>query len=442
MADTKWLLLRHQAWSCVKEVPRPLQAAMGCRRLVVSLRTRDLAKAQARRWEALAAFARQFAEAKRESGPSDPVEIGLAWKDTLARLRANDPATVRVFGAENYNWYHDDSEDPSVPVQQRALANAEQELSDLAGHLRDAKGPEQASLMVDVARGRATPLLLHVDMWLAEGGDAGPYNERTKGQHRADMTALGAWLRTAGVPETVEAVTRQVAGRHVNARMSAPGVSRATVNRKVSAASGYWRWLIKRGHASDNPWSGQSLAKARASDPQGPTKKRPFTDAEMVRLLAGDADAELADAMRMAALTGARIEALFRIRVRDVRDDSVIMVPPQKKEPHARPVPIHPDLRGIVARRCEGKAADAYLFHEAGPLRPGRERSMAVSKRFGHYRKRMGVHEQSEGARQSAVDFHSFRRWFATEAERAGVPRETVAAVIGHAGGSGASDVR
>jgi integrase len=59
-------------------------------------------------------------------------------------------------------------------------------------------------------------------------------------------------------------------------------------------------------------------------------------------------------------------------------------------------------------------------------------RTMADSKRFAYYRKRLGVNDKRPGARRSKVNFHSFRRWFATKAEEAGQRENVVAAIMGH----------
>ncbi len=40
--------------------------------------------------------------------------------------------------------------------------------------------------------------------------------------------------------------------------------------------------------------------------------------------------------------------------------------------------------------------------------------------------------DKRSGQRRSLVNFHSFRRWFVTEAQRAGVPESTIASVVGH----------
>jgi hypothetical protein len=40
--------------------------------------------------------------------------------------------------------------------------------------------------------------------------------------------------------------------------------------------------------------------------------------------------------------------------------------------------------------------------------------------RFGRYMRRLGLAEIRDGHRRSLVNFHSFRRWFATKVEQAG----------------------
>jgi integrase len=74
-------------------------------------------------------------------------------------------------------------------------------------------------------------------------------------------------------------------------------------------------------------------------------------------------------------------------------------------------------LKSLVQRRISNRPGDAYLF----PDLPGdNNRTMAISKRFGYYRKRLGVDDTRPGAKRSKINFHSFRRWFATKVEEAG----------------------
>ena len=95
----------------------------------------------------------------------------------------------------------------------------------------------------------------------------------------------------------------------------------------------------------------------------------------------------------------------------------------------ARKVPIHPDLIEIVRRRTYGKKPQDWLFHE---LVKERDPSDVYGKRFAKYREKLGVDDKREGRRRSLVNFHSFRRWFVTEAERAGQPESTISQVVGH----------
>ena len=101
-----------------------------------------------------------------------------------------------------------------------------------------------------------------------------------------------------------------------------------------------------------------------------------------------------------------------------------------------RRVPIHSALAEVVSRRCDHQPAAQWLFPEAPEARGGRQRSAAISKRFGRYRQACGVHDGVDGARQSLVDFHSWRRWFITTARNAGIDRAVVAAVVGHTVGN------
>jgi integrase len=98
-----------------------------------------------------------------------------------------------------------------------------------------------------------------------------------------------------------------------------------------------------------------------------------------------------------------------------------------------RVVPIHTAVWPIVQMRIAGKAADAFVFDELGPLpSPGQPRSAAAVKAFGRYRAAVGVDDRREGQRRSLVNFHSFRRTFVTLAEQAGQPETTIRSVVGH----------
>ena len=153
----------------------------------------------------------------------------------------------------------------------------------------------------------------------------------------------------------------------------------------------------------------------------------------MIILLAGNAKQELADAIRVAALSGMRMEEIYRLTVADCAGGN-FNIRRSKTMAGVRLVPIHSALSEIVARRMEGKLPAKYFFHEAAADR--RVRSANLSHTFTSYRQSVGVHEKKAGFRQSHVDFHSLRRWFVTKARNAGIDRAVVAAVVGHEAGN------
>lgn len=419
MADTRWLERRAHTWHVVMDVPRPLRAVMGKKRLVRSLKTHDLLQAQIRRFDVVAEFKAQIAAAQNGQGKDSLTQDAMEWRRHLAEAgiwdAKNPPAGQKDGG----------------PWGESAESSTRGHIVDAAERIEERHGEAAALRFHAIATGKETPMLHHVDAWLAEGGQKGPLRPRTERQYRSDVGALEAWLRSVDLTATVEAVTKRVAGRYVSEAMVAGKVDRKTANRKISAASAYWRWLVKRGHVEANPWTGQSLTKAPQGQRGGKARKRPFTEEEARTLLKGPADQELSDAMRIAALSGMRLEEIYRLTVERC-GDGWFRVRGAKTEAGERDVPMHSALAAIVARRTKGKPPTAFLFPEAGAPREGRERSMAVSKRFGHYRQRLHVHDRAEGQRQSAVDFHSWRRWFITMAEQAGQPPHIISAVVGH----------
>lgn len=426
-------------WHFERDFPAPLREVIGQRRLVKSLGTHDLAMARSLRAEALAEWERTVREARAKTGTNDLVERGLAWRKRMERISAGDRrAIVNSFGTDP-SWQYAGPDRPPLTEQEAAAGYTDHALDALADDLRDSgRGPD-AAVLLDVAYGRATPLLHYVDAWLAEGGRKGPLQPRTALQYRSDLARLDTWCRAAGIPVTVEAITPRIAGRYITETMVAREVDPNTGNRWISAASTYWRWMGRRAGVEANPWTNQSLAKA-AAHRTGERAKRPFTDGEMALLLSGDPGEEMADAIRVAALSGMRREEVYRLTVADCAA-GWFDVRESKTAAGVRRVPVHSGLSAIVARRVDGKAARDFLFHEAGVVRPNRQRSDAMGKRFGRYRQAQGVHSAREDRRQSAVDFHSLRRWFITTARNARQDRAMVAAVVGHEAGNITDDV-
>ncbi|RRN67849.1 integrase [Agrobacterium deltaense] len=257
---------------------------------------------------------------------------------------------------------------------------------------------------------------------------------RTKGDDERAIKLLKRWCAEKEVEPFLQSFpSKKLAVRFVDdLRSLEPKLSPVTLNKYINRLSRYWQWLEKREEVSLDVWRGLALAVPSIAHGE---RERPFTKDEMVKLLSGETSQAMHDLMRIAALTGCRLDPIVCLRVKDCRDTGVFVFKPQKKEKAERLCPIHSDLAEIVERRTQGKAPDDPFFPEwPGPKNTDskRERSFKTSNQFTAYARSIGVREELEGRRRSLINFHSFRRWFITEAERAGQPETLIAAVVGH----------
>lgn len=264
----------------------------------------------------------------------------------------------------------------------------------------------------DIAQSVATPLEPLIEGWLAELD----IEARSKGDHQRAVNELLAWCRETNRRQTIEAVDRKAAGAYVSHLLGMGLDRQKTVSKRLWSLSSLWRYLISKGHTEANVWRGHGIGQQGRSG-RDKVPERPFTPAEVHKLMTGPAEPALADLMRLALFSGARIEELALLRVRDIdgKDQTMALHADPKSPASRRTVPIHSEVWPIIAGRIEAKAADAYLLDELGPApKEGRQRSMAISKAFGRYRETVGVDDTRPGQRRSLVNFHSFRRTFVT----------------------------
>ncbi|WP_328734993.1 DUF6538 domain-containing protein [Falsiroseomonas selenitidurans] len=423
MPDTRWIEQRRQGWYCVKEVPRPLREVVGRARLVKSLGTRSLGEAQLRRWAVLADWERQLAVARRKPQSDALADEALAWREEFARVREGLSSVL----AEGAVPDDEDAIGAQVLFLEGQLVDRARGLeASLATGLGAARAKAKVAGFFDTALGRASPLDAHVEAWLAEGGKNGPVVPSVALSYRRAVAEFSGWCAAEGRPTTLEAVTRASAGAFAS-HLLTTGRQRPTLNNIIAALSAYWTWLgRRRGFSTDNPWKGQMLAEGGQRGEL--EQERPFSDAEVALLLSGPADPVLADAMRIAALSGMRIAELHELRVSDCADGAFRVKKSKTANGAGRHVPMHPDLALAVARLSLGKAPEDYLL--PGPAKGCRYD--AISDRFRRYQKARRVYDKDDGRRRSVVNWHSWRRWFVMKAERAGVPETTVALVVGH----------
>ena len=157
-----------------------------------------------------------------------------------------------------------------------------------------------------------------------------------------------------------------------------------------------------------------------------------------MKVLSGDFTprytAILHDLVKLALVTGARLDELCALKATDVhkqQDGWWIDIQQGKTEAAVRKVPVHGSAVHVLERR---KGSRGFLFEGLVPGGPDKKRSWNMSKTFGRYTHKLDLKEERQ-------TFHSLRKTFVEVMEAAEVPLSTVQLIIGHARQSLALDV-
>ena len=393
-------------------VPKALQGTIGCTRLKRALHTDSPANAERIKHAVIHELKATLAAAERPR--EGIVGEAMGWRQDIEALQGRERDTLELV------------------------------LLDRAEEVEAKAGLPAAREFVAIAHGEATPIGSLLNTYLASSGLA----LRTQDGIKRTVRVYEEWAGANREPTSIEGINRKVAGRFVSGHLL-PRMEPQSAGTYTKFLSGYWRFLEGKGYAEANPWTGQlqGVKQARKrrsllldSGANGGGGKRPYTDEEARTLLYADADnatdRRTLDLVWIGALSGMRIDEICGLKVRDCTGGWFDVNADGKGKTAAakRRVPIHSQLRAVVARRTADKAPGAYLFDDL-PVPPAgsiRERSMPASKAYTRLRRRLGIDERVEGQRQSNVDFHSWRRWFIRKAKDAGQQPWTIADVVGH----------
>jgi integrase len=416
-SDKRYLEKHGDKWRVVLSVPRSLHKQLGTK-LKQSLETDSLAVANRLKWGVI-----------KELRDRIDLTLGADVADHAAVLREALLVRKEYRAAMDPNLEND--------IRRAAEARAYEILGPETSVVRDEEGDfpvydkrreQLASSYMRVATGSGTPVKLHYPEYVGQLS----LNRRTIADDQRGIDYLVSWCAKNGVKDDLSAISTKVAKQFAaDLPALANGIAARTVLKYITRLAQYWKFLAYKEIHDENPWLAVVV---KVEETPHEEEERAFTNAEVQTLLLGDAAPEMRDLMMIAALTGARLDVIVDLKVGDTANNA-FKFKPQKKEKSSRYVPIHPSLAEIVERRTRDKAPTDEFFPEfPGPKKETslRERSFKASNEFTAYRRRCGVDEQIPGRRRSLVNFHSFRRWFITEAERANVRPELISALVGH----------
>lgn len=127
--------------------------------------------------------------------------------------------------------------------------------------------------------------------------------------------------------------------------------------------------------------------------------------------------------IEVAAYTGSRIEELCSLQIDFINlNELTFRIVDAKTKAGNRIVPIHSKLQTTI-NRLISTSTNSYLFDRLNANKYG-DRSNAIGKRFGHLKTSLGHAGQ--------FVFHSIRKTFTTELERAGIAENIAADIVGH----------
>jgi Phage integrase, N-terminal SAM-like domain len=151
----------------------------------------------------------------------------------------------------------------------------------------------------------------------------------------------------------IQDVKRKAVQQWVN-RQAKGGKKAATISRSLSELRGYWSYLTSVEAVPEDSLPLEKLSVPRPSnkDNGGEEVRQPFTAKEVMSLLNAAVereDSQLADLIRLGMWTGARLEELSALKVKDV-NPVYFEVKDAKSAAGRRQIPIHSKLKTTMRR--------------------------------------------------------------------------------------------
>lgn len=249
------------------------------------------------------------------------------------------------------------------------------------------------------------------------------------------LEGIAAFLKQSTLPLTWKTMASWVEGSTLAPK---------TVAGYLKVGSAWWRWMLKyndqfaQDHGTTpNPFDKHDLPRLSVAASSA-IERQEFAPSDVLRLIeAATLKPSLQALVRMGAYTGMRIEELCTLKV-----DSVVTVDgvrafrivDAKTRAGVRTVPIHSELVALVDELIE-TTTDGHLLQSARKTTGDKygKRSPTFSKAFSLLKQELGYDKR--------LVFHSLRKTFITELQRADTSGVIIAELVGHATGTVTYDV-
>lgn len=385
------LELRHKTYFALLTIPKDVQHIIGKMRFFKTTGTSDLRVAQAKADLFVIKWKAEIANARQQHG--DPI-INSALE--LNKMLKSTPNHM-------------------------VLDVIEEETD----RLRNEVGDLVANTFETVATGKSKTLDSYIEEW--EKHQLSRIETKTVSQMRSDLNLLTEYIPTTNLVET------QNCDAWILLIADSNNYKSPSVTRIIGSCNNFYRYLQDIGvfpASMPTPFKVPKKYKRSKKPNAKEINKRgswvPFKKSELEHLhsaaIAKD-DADLVDLICIAAYTGARIEEICSLKKNCVDlADKFVTIEDAKTEAGNREVPIHSSILKVIKRLMQN-STNEFVFCNLTPNKY-QDRSNAIGKRFGRLKKELGFGKHHV--------FHSIRKTFTTELERAGIGENVAADIVGH----------
>ena len=253
----------------------------------------------------------------------------------------------------------------------------------------------------------------------------------TKGTMRTWQSCFNKLISSFG-----QRLVHTLSTNEISAELTKLGItaSPSTIKKDAQTWGLLWTWLIDQGYAISNPvkmptWGRTQLV--RLNQERGRDRQQ-YNAHDIKILFAKD---RLDNLVRpeevwlpiIALFTGARLEALCRLKTSDISAKTIHFDAAHDKTGKERIIPIHPHLKaaGLIEYANEVISHfgnGGYLFPHLNDV--GGRRGHYFSKIYGDHRKALGI--------DAGKDFHSFRVTLISHMQSNGCPADLRRLYVGH----------
>jgi integrase len=374
---TDYLVKRRQTWYVNVRVPPKLEPIIGKQNLQRSLKTRDLAQANLLKHAVIHEFKSFINAVKQAVEKGEPVtELFITSKSLTEEVNLSDV----------------------IQTEQTVLIP-------LSAH-----GPDR-KLLSDTLDDYLADVSKHIRIQT----------------YKAKEKRIRDFMKWLKVDKEPHKVAKKDAGLFLTHDLSQRDLSTKSIKDFLSDLSAFFGWMEGRGIVENNPFKGLSgTVRNTSRGLKSNTKRREWTEHELLTLLGNlktKKDQKLTAMTLIALYSGMRSNEIAELELRDV-NDVYFHIPEGKTESSIRDVPIHPIIRPLISH-LKTTSKDGYLI--SGLKRGGEDqkRNHYAVKRFGDFKRSIGITSE-------AVVFHSLRKNFSGELERAGIPENLAQQIVGH----------